>query len=252
MRVADLGRDLSKGDLVAMLELIGAAQDAGTPDRFRHLMRDAARLIPIEQAHVSVADVDEQGMVLRTHHPISMDFPSAWLQAYRELGYLQQDPVTHQLLASRHPLIWSQLRRSFRTLPHRRFYTLAAEFGLRDGFSFGRRFARSTSASFFSCAGKELTRHRRHLIVIHSLLPHLHAALCEVYRGMPQDKPGLSPRERQVLTGIKAGKTNGDIGVQLGITERAVKYHVGNALQKLHAINRSQAVAIALSRGLIE
>lgn len=252
MTAADLGRHLSKGDLLALLDLIGAAQEVAVADQLRPLMRAAARLLPIDHAHISVADVDQWGVVLRTHHPINIDFPEAWLRAYRELGYLQQDPVAYQLLASRYPLVWSQLRRRFRGAAQRRFYMLAAESGLRDGFSFGRRLARGGSASFFSCAGRELTQYRRHLVVIHNLFPHLHDALCRIYPAMIHDRPGLTPRERQVLSGIRAGKTNGDIGVQLGISERAVKYHVGNTLHKLHAINRSQAVATAMSRGLIE
>ncbi|HEY6871511.1 MAG TPA: LuxR C-terminal-related transcriptional regulator [Geobacteraceae bacterium] len=37
----------------------------------------------------------------------------------------------------------------------------------------------------------------------------------------------------------------------LGISERTVKYHVSTVMSKLDASNRSHAVAIALSMGLI-
>jgi DNA-binding CsgD family transcriptional regulator len=38
----------------------------------------------------------------------------------------------------------------------------------------------------------------------------------------------------------------------LGISERTVKFHVANFLQKLDAVTRPQAVAIALEQGLVE
>jgi DNA-binding CsgD family transcriptional regulator len=38
----------------------------------------------------------------------------------------------------------------------------------------------------------------------------------------------------------------------LRISERTVKYHVDSVMKKLDAVNRTQAVAIALQQGLIE
>ncbi|WP_190809956.1 LuxR C-terminal-related transcriptional regulator [Flagellimonas sp. S3867] len=60
----------------------------------------------------------------------------------------------------------------------------------------------------------------------------------------------LTKRELEVLTLIKKGLTNEQIGNQLYITERTVKFHVTAILSKLHADNRTEAVDIALKRGL--
>ncbi|WP_420603954.1 LuxR C-terminal-related transcriptional regulator [Flagellimonas sp.] len=60
----------------------------------------------------------------------------------------------------------------------------------------------------------------------------------------------LTSRELEVLTLIKQGLTNESIGKQLYITERTVKFHVTAILSKLHADNRTEAVDIALKRGL--
>lgn len=60
----------------------------------------------------------------------------------------------------------------------------------------------------------------------------------------------LTKRELEVLTLIKKGLTNEQIGKQLYITARTVKFHVTAILSKLHADNRTEAVDIALKRGL--
>jgi DNA-binding CsgD family transcriptional regulator len=62
----------------------------------------------------------------------------------------------------------------------------------------------------------------------------------------------LTFREKQCLTWASAGKTNQDIGDLLQISTRTAKKYVENAMAKLDASNRAQAVARALALGLIE
>lgn len=61
----------------------------------------------------------------------------------------------------------------------------------------------------------------------------------------------LTPREREVLALVAAGKSNKEIASALGIAERTAKFHVTAILAKLGAENRAQAVAIAAERHLI-
>ena len=63
--------------------------------------------------------------------------------------------------------------------------------------------------------------------------------------------PRLSPREREVLKLVAAGRSNKEIGAELKVTERTVKFHVTAIFNKLGAENRTQAVAIAHERGLV-
>ena len=252
MTAADLARYLSKHDLIATLDMIDAALQTRTQDQFQRLMTATGRLVPIDHSHASVADLDAQGAIERTRHHVNVNFPAAWLQTYRDLRLVGEDPVAKLLFVSDKPLIWAQVRKLHREAAHRRFYGRAAEFGLHDGFSFGARFIRSQSASFFSCSGAGLTCDRRHVTIIEYLVPHLHSALAKVHLGLLKQQPLLTPREAEVLNCAKFGKTNWDISVQLGCSERSVKYHVQNAMFKLNAGNRSQAVAVALSQGLID
>ena len=62
----------------------------------------------------------------------------------------------------------------------------------------------------------------------------------------------FSKRETQVLKLLAAGKTNRDIGETLFISESTVKFHVHAILSKLDASNRTEAVSIAASHGIID
>jgi two-component system, NarL family, response regulator LiaR len=61
----------------------------------------------------------------------------------------------------------------------------------------------------------------------------------------------LTPRERDVLLLLAAGRSNKEIANTLEIGDETVKTHVANVLGKLQAENRAQAVAQALKRGLV-
>lgn len=58
----------------------------------------------------------------------------------------------------------------------------------------------------------------------------------------------VTPREQQIVEGLRAGLSNEGIAIQLGISMFTVKNHVRKILRKLGANNRAQAVAIAMSR----
>jgi DNA-binding NarL/FixJ family response regulator len=61
----------------------------------------------------------------------------------------------------------------------------------------------------------------------------------------------LSDRELQVLGQIAMGKRNKEIGSALGIAEDTVKMHVKNVLEKLAVNDRTEAVTVALRRGIL-
>ncbi len=60
----------------------------------------------------------------------------------------------------------------------------------------------------------------------------------------------LTPREQAVLELMAQGLRNKEIGAELAIAEDTVKMHVKNILAKLGARDRTEAVIIAIQRGL--
>ncbi|MFN2622016.1 MAG: response regulator [Chthoniobacterales bacterium] len=79
------------------------------------------------------------------------------------------------------------------------------------------------------------------------LPPALAAKLAERVSG-----DALSPREIEVLQRIAAGKSNKEIGAELFISEGTVKTHVKSIFSKLDVVSRTEAVANATRRGLIQ
>jgi len=61
----------------------------------------------------------------------------------------------------------------------------------------------------------------------------------------------LSEREIQVLDSVAQGMANKVVGARLGITEETVKAHMKNIMGKLSARDRTHAVSIATSRGIL-
>ncbi|MEM9007186.1 MAG: response regulator transcription factor [Cyanobacteria bacterium P01_F01_bin.86] len=64
------------------------------------------------------------------------------------------------------------------------------------------------------------------------------------------DRTELTQRESQVLQMLAVGKVNQEIGTELCISERTVKFHINNIFTKLGVRDRTQAVVQALKRGL--
>ncbi|AEO99746.1 response regulator [Heyndrickxia coagulans] len=62
----------------------------------------------------------------------------------------------------------------------------------------------------------------------------------------------LTPRECEVLQLLADGKSNRAIGDALYISEKTVKNHVSNILQKLKVKDRTQAVVTAIKNGWVE
>ncbi len=64
-------------------------------------------------------------------------------------------------------------------------------------------------------------------------------------------RPQLGPREKEALLWLKSGYRNDRIAYEMGIAEVTVRKHFLSLRQKLNAMTREQALAIALHEGLV-
>jgi DNA-binding CsgD family transcriptional regulator len=62
----------------------------------------------------------------------------------------------------------------------------------------------------------------------------------------------LTPREKSVLELVARGKTNRQAGEELFISEKTVSVHLSRVMSKLGAASRTEAVAVAYQRGLLD
>ena len=66
-----------------------------------------------------------------------------------------------------------------------------------------------------------------------------------------EEEPRLTPRERDVLELVAAGRTNNQIAEALYISVKTASVHVSNILRKLEVSSRGEAAAVAYRRGLV-
>jgi DNA-binding NarL/FixJ family response regulator len=85
---------------------------------------------------------------------------------------------------------------------------------------------------------------------VHAGKRRLPAAVAQKLAEHMADEP-ISPRELEVLSLMAAGKRNKEIASELSIAEDTVKMHVRNILSKLQVNDRTEAVTVALRRGII-
>jgi len=86
---------------------------------------------------------------------------------------------------------------------------------------------------------------------IHLLAVYAFERVRQISSMRAQKTSSLTPREREILTWIAAGKTAWEVGKILKIAKRTVEEHCQAAMQKLGAMNRTQAVALAVRDRLI-
>ncbi|WP_076860378.1 PA1136 family autoinducer-binding transcriptional regulator [Bradyrhizobium mercantei] len=68
----------------------------------------------------------------------------------------------------------------------------------------------------------------------------------------PNGASSLSPREREVLRWISAGRRQADIAASLGLSERTVENHLRRARLRLGVATTAQAIRLAIRSGEIE
>ncbi len=84
--------------------------------------------------------------------------------------------------------------------------------------------------------------------------PALAASLLSDFKNAASDSGDSGPlhelteREREILEHVAIGQSNKEIAAELFLSEKTVKYHMTNILQKLHVRNRVEAALLAQNK----
>jgi DNA-binding CsgD family transcriptional regulator len=242
---------LTKGEMACMLEVIHEALTVNTDKQLHDLLASVARLLPCERVVCGAARTEAQGRPGEILKVQNVSYPADWLALYLRENFLAVDPIVRTHFTRFGTQVWSDTFRRVVSRPEREFIGLAAAFGLREGVTLGLHDPRQRRRTLFSFAGVAMGEHPRHALVLEHLVPHLHAALVRTMAAAAPAAVSLSAREREVLQWMKEGRSNWEIAQIIGVSERTVRFHVGNILQKLQALTRGHAVALAMEQGLI-
>jgi DNA-binding CsgD family transcriptional regulator len=157
----------------------------------------------------------------------------------------------HRLL----PLDWDEVRENDTTV--QTIHEVAERYGIgRHGISFPIRDPGFGDAMFsvnFECEDRHWSDARASLVQGFHLFAHyFHLRMKGVIAERPVTSAfDLSPREREVLKWAADGKTAWETAQLLGVSERAIRLYTENAMNKLRAKTKTQAVAIAVKNAII-
>ncbi|MCS3730857.1 MULTISPECIES: helix-turn-helix transcriptional regulator [Bradyrhizobium] len=173
-------------------------------------------------------------------------FPKGWGARYVDQNYLPRDPILARLQKDRNAFSWSD---GYRSCPDpdnvRIIGGEAADFGLVEGFVIPiTTLDQRTAALSFGGARDDLSNRDRSALTFlaHFAIGHwLYLRRPNLTRSKP-----LSPREFDCLLWAAEGKTDWEISVILGISRSTVTKHIASAREKLDAVSKSHAIAIAM------
>lgn len=242
---------LSKSDLVSLSGYIYRIATVRKKEEMSDLLGGITNLLPTTGMVAGLPSNDPRhGFSLDVERFMNVSYPSSWLALYQERKLHLVDPVFQVHFEHFGMQVWSETYKRVSTPAAKKFIEVSRDFGLDDGVTLGLR-SSCGGGSTFSFAGSEIARHSRHLTILELLAPHLHSAISKVFREVPSSEISLTNREKEVLVWTKEGKTNREISRVINVSERTVVFHMQNAMRKLGARNRVQAMATALSLGLI-
>jgi LuxR family transcriptional regulator, quorum-sensing system regulator CviR len=239
-----------KKQLQDFLEISHYTSRLRTPDDVNVVLEKIQKLLPFGQIIGGLAQLSSEGRFEQYARVYNVSYPNDWLYVYAKNGYAEVDPVFLSLMRQSGGQIWSNTYEGVKQRKQQAFIEEARAFGLTNGVTVSRH--AQNMVSFFSFAGDCEKDNERFLPVIQYLLEHVHEVLFEQrpVAGTPLTAP-LSPREITVLNWMKLGKTNGEIAMIIGISERTVRFHAERIYVKLDVTSRAQAVACAMEQGLL-
>lgn len=201
----------------------------------------------------------------RPHHDsrayVWTTLPREWVALYDRNAYVEIDPRLTHTWNRTSPYIWDAATIGDEWQVQR-FLADAARYGIRSGVAISfrdethPRIIVALNSAESPVSESRLAAIRANLGTIMLLATSFHDLFMAhfVDQGIAPRQRGapLSPRERQCLEMAARGLTSADIGIKLGIAERTANFHFSNILSKLGVINRQEAIARAISTGLID
>lgn len=183
---------------------------------------------------------------------LSSNYSPQWEDAYKRENYFSVDPTVKHGLTQNRPLCWSA--DTFKDDPH--FWEDARHYHLSHGWCTPSRAKHDTigmlsmvrSATPVSLL--ELNENEGKLTWITHLA---HSTMLNFIASeyIPEVGASLTAREVETLKWSATGKTYCETGLILSIDERTVKFHLVNAMRKLHSSNKVEAAMKAYALGML-
>lgn len=180
------------------------------------------------------------------------NYPTKWQGIYNTSDYIKIDPIVLYGRKTDNPIVWS--RSCFPK--NLRFFEEAESFGLKYGWSQSHH-DNSGAASMLTLArsGELISPHelQANEIKMRFLTSTAHSALLKILISKEKQflVANLTDREITVLHLSAEGQSAIDIAKILSVGKSTIDFHIKNAIEKLQASNKTEAVARAITLGLL-
>jgi len=251
-----MATDLSKSDLNLILDVIHASLECKSDGEFDQLIEKVKELLHFEYIRSLFGDANEYTKKKMSALKMVTSFPKEWEERYNEKDYFLYDNIAVMAYRSTGLIYWNDYIEvdhadEKRNRKSKEIMEEAGSVGLKGGWLYSQKGRRSSERAILSLAGEKCVKDERSRKILEYISPHLCLAIKRVVLDPNMPSAPLTPRECEVLSWTAAGKTAWEISAILNISRRTVEFHIGNILNKLDAVNSQQAIAIALSAGLI-
>jgi LuxR family quorum-sensing system transcriptional regulator CciR len=219
-------------------------------DELKVLLEDATRELGFDHFallhHASLASPQPSLIRLDT-------YPAGWDRELAAHGLIGADPVHHASLRTNTGFAWADLSALTPLGPRQRdLLSRSGRFGIGDGFTVPVNVPGEPagSCSFAVRAGVELPSQR--LLSAEQIGGHAFRTARRIH-GYPTVAccPHLSPRERQCVRLLAAGKTDWEIAAILGISVETAHQYVKRARAAYDVVSRAQLIACVLRDAVV-
>lgn len=175
-----IGKDFSKKELVAIMEVIESARSCDDKRDMQNLIIRVKDLLDADYCICGSGKISGND-ILETPAIINGNYPEEWVNMYKSERFYTLDPVVkfHSQFAMTQ--LWADTFKFYKGEETVKFLQRAADFGLKYGISSGVYDPELKRTSLFSFADNRQRFSRHHKKVIDIIIPHLHNAIAGIY-----------------------------------------------------------------------
>ena len=244
-----------------------------TPANCHELIESLSKASTVEEIHAAcsalcnqfnfdqfqyVARFPAAASIIKPRYIFIGSYQDEWRTRYFARGYMSIDPVVNHCVSHLTPYSWEQitsLEREDKIV--RDFMGEAREFSLNSGVSFPVHSPQGEFAIFSAASNLDREQVKAQILeaipFTHMFTACLHENVRKIFqqREIPLKEVSLAEQERESLLWVTNGKTTWDTSEILGVSENTVISHLQHTCEKLNVYSPEQAMARAVSLGLI-
>ena len=180
---------------------------------------------------------------------VTTTYSMDWIQRYAEKNYASIDPTVAMAPKAPGPFQWKDLK--ITNEEQQAFINEATyEADLKQGHCIPLHGPYGDTFAISAASTEDDPLDPNELSQLFLICAQFHQRFIQLNLRSQKDV-NLTPRQSECLHWVAAGKSNWDIGMIMGISERTVRFHLEKAFEVLSVTSREEAVVKAIMLGLI-